>query len=123
MRSLKPLFGLIGSFVPVVYCGYLVFYFIDVSGSIENTKTNGLAPTVLGLAIVGLLFCIPLVLKLFWLFTALRGRRSDGPDEDGGFDADAAIARYKAQASTPAAPSSVPPARSGPSKSFGRKVR
>ena len=104
-RALQPwksVFGVFGAVVPVVYCGGLICYFLDTSGSMENAKTVGLGPTLLGLAIVGLLFCIPLLLKLSWLFVQTRPPRAGGPpnnDGDGGFDADAVVARYLARGS------------------------
>lgn len=126
MVGLKPLFGLIRSIFPVLYFGGLLTYFFDVAGSVEQAKAMGLWPTLVGLAVVGLLFCIPLFFKLALLFVALatsRGHRNPPEhDDDGpGFDADAAIARYKAQQSAEAAPSR--PASTGGRPTFGRKTR
>jgi len=132
MRNLKSAFGLAGAIVPVIYCGGLLYYFFGVGGSIEGVETIGLGPTIIGLGAVGLLFCIPVILKLMRIFGGPPG--SGGPpgrddrDEDG-FDADAAIARYMAQRSAEAAPpvptarpvhkSGAPAARPG----FGRRGR
>src|SRR5262249_20153027 len=119
MRNLKSMFGVIGAIVPVAYCGALLYYFFDISGSsFEGAKTIGLGPTLLGLGAVGLLFCIPLVLKLLRLFAGPRSPGSGGrggfggpaEDDENGFDADAAIARYMAQRSAEAA-SSAPAVR------------
>ena len=60
MQSLKSVFGVIGALFPVVYCAGLFYYFFGVAGSVEEAKEIGLAPTLLGLGAVGLLFCIPL---------------------------------------------------------------
>ena len=128
---MKPVIGMIRTLFPVVYFGGLFFYFLDVAdGSLEQAQEMGLGPYLLGLAIVGLLFSIPLIIKLVWLLVIMfGGRRShgsgtDSPNGDGGFDADAVIARYKAQQSV-GATSAKPPARSAPGKpsSFGRKTR
>jgi hypothetical protein len=115
-----------------MYCGGLAYYFLDISGSAEEAATIGLGPTVLGLGAVGLLFCIPLIVKIMRIFPGPRSPRSgpDAPvgDDDSGAEADAAIARYKARQS--AQPSSnapiVSPARAGgkPARQtgFGRRI-
>lgn len=131
MQSLRPVFGLIRTVVPVVYCGGLLYYFYNQAGSIEQAKQFGLGPTLLGLAVIGGLFCIPLIVKIVLIFIAWRTprRRPDapGPDGAGAFDADAAVARYMARQSADAAPGSrpAPPAhqRTGSASrpSFGRK--
>lgn len=132
MQTLKSAFGVIRAVVPVLYCGGLLYYFLDISGSVEEAMRSGLGPTLLGLGVVGLLFCIPLMLKLVRLFVGLRspesGGRPDVPgDDEGGFDADAAIARYMAQRSTEAGSSSpiVSPAHGGGGQvrrpGFGRR--
>jgi hypothetical protein len=112
--------------MPVLYCGVLLYYFFDISGSLHGAKEIGLSPTLLGLAVVGLLFCIPLVIKIRRIFAPPPSPGS-GPDshaDEGGFDADAAIARYVAQRSAAGSPA-APPARKsgGPGRraSFGRK--
>jgi hypothetical protein len=129
MRVLK----LILAFLPVVYCGWLFFYFLDQGG--DSPVADGLGPTVIGLAVVGLLFCIPLVFKLIRLVVTPRGPKSDAnrpetpaPHEESSFDADAALARYLArkQAGTqePSSFASLSPQHdSTPSRpSFGRKI-
>ena len=132
----------IGALVPVVYCGALVWYFFGVGGSVEGVETIGLGPTILGLAIVGLLFCIPLIIKLFRALSTPRAPGSDGrngptpptrkPHHDDGddkFDAVAAIARYmarqSAEATAVAAPAPSPIEGAAPSSGpiFGRKAR
>lgn len=138
MQRLKSIFGVIGALVGVLYCGGLIYYyyFLDISGSVQEAKEIGLGPTLLGLGIVGLLLCIPLVWKIVRLFAAPRSPGSGGrsgpdalpPGGDDAFDADAAIARYLARRSAEAAVGS-PTARpthevGGPAKrpSFGRRT-
>lgn len=127
MRPLKPIFGLIGSVVPIIYCGYLLYYFLDQAGSLEEAKAVGLGPTLLGLAVVGVFFFVVFAIKLVLIFLALRSRRPGGPDaptDDDGFDADAVVARYMARRSADDSPKSptTPPARPAKSSSFGRRV-
>jgi hypothetical protein len=132
MEAFRSAFGMIRLFMPVVYCGGLLVYFLWVSGgSLDVANIIGLGPTLLGLGVVGLVFCIPLGLRLFQLF----GRRPPGgPDgsDDEGFDPDAAIARYMASqrsAERPAPPPSYSaprpaPKGSGPARptGFGRRT-
>ena len=95
----------------------------------ENANAIGLGPTVLGLGIVGFLFCIPLIIKIMRVLPGRRPPRPGDEPDDEGFDPDAAIARYKAQQSAetiparPAAPSA--PKNGGPAKpsGFGRRSR
>jgi hypothetical protein len=110
----KSWFGLVGAVLPVAYCGGLLYYFLDFSGSVGQAKAIGLGPTLLGLGIVGLLLCIPLLIRIVRLVA-----RSPGRDDDtNGFDADAVIARYKAnQAAAP----ERPVARERPAPGFGRR--
>jgi hypothetical protein len=134
LQAFKSALGLTKALLPVLYCGGLVYYFLDVSGSVENVSAIGLGPTVVGLAAVGLLFCIPLILKIVRILKAPpppgSGRGPEGPadDDENGFDADAAIARYMAQQSAQAAPSTQatrPALKSGgPAQrpGFGRKI-
>jgi hypothetical protein len=130
---MKSIVGVVGAVLAVLYCGRLLFYFYDVSGSIEDAQKVGLGPTMMGLGAIGLLFVIILVVKVARM---IRGPRSPGSgrrgspnaptqDDDGGFDADAAIARYVALRSTDAA-AAVPAASVGSGAanppSFGRRV-
>lgn len=133
MRPLKPIFSLIGTVVPIIYCGYLLHYFLDQAGSLEEAKAIGLGPTLLGLAVVGLFFFIVFAIKLVLIFIALRSRRPggrggpDAPTDGDGFDADAVVARYMARRSAEVPPNTPapPPAHGGSANraSFGRKVR
>ena len=137
MRTLKSGFGVIGALVPILYCGGLLYYFLDLSGSVQEAETDGLGPTLLGLGAVGLLFCVLLIVKIVRIFGGPRSPRSGGRggpdssthDDEGGFDADAVVARYMARRSAEAAPGSpaAPPAHEsgGPARrpGFGRKIR
>ena len=129
---LRSLVGLILSFVPVVYCFGLDYYFIHSSGSLQDVENNGLGPTVYGLGIVGLLFCIPLLVKFILIFIELRKPRLDvggggsSPGGDDGFDADAVVARYVTQAQLQTAsnsPGATPAGGGGSARRFGRKNR
>ncbi|MES2444228.1 MAG: hypothetical protein V4574_15480 [Pseudomonadota bacterium] len=130
MRSVKMIVGVIAAVLPVGYCGYLLFYFLDTGGSVENAVDMGLGPTILGLGGFGLLFCIPLVFKLI---KAMSGPHAPKPgkaaaDEAGpgsGFDADAALARYMARRTPEAAAAAAIAAErevTAPRPTFGRKI-
>ena len=135
METFKTASGLIRALVPVLYFGSLLYYFFDVGGgSIENANAIGLGPTLLGLGIVGLIFCIPLAIRIARILNGPRTPGSESgpgrstPDDDDGFDADAVVARYMAQRPAEAVPSS-PAARpapkgGGPAKpaGFGRRI-
>jgi len=136
MRTLKSVLGVIGALLPIIYCGGLIYYFLDLTGSVREADAIGLGPTLIGLTVVGLLFCIPLIVKVVRIFLAPRspgssggsGRDASTHDGKDGFDPDAAVARYMAQRSAEAAAGSppAPPAHeSGPATrpSFGRKVK
>ena len=136
METFKTAFGLMRLLVPIVYCSGLVFYFLRISGgSVENANMIGLGPTILGLGIVGLLFCIPLAIKIVRILNGPRAPGSGGgprrptPDDDDGFDADAVVARYLAQRPAEAAPGAptprpAPKGGSGPARpsGFGRRI-
>lgn len=106
--QLKSVFGMIGALVPILYCGGFLYYFIDSMGSVEEARTNGLGPTLLGLAVIGLLFFIPLIVKIVRVFSGPRspgtagraGATAPKRDDEGEFDADAVLARYMAKRST-----------------------
>jgi len=129
MRSLKSSFGIAGALLPVVYCAGLIYYFLDFSGSVQEAEAIGSLPTLLGLGVVGLLFSIPLFLKIVRMLTRRPSPGANSEASDGGdrVDADAAIARYKAQraAQTPVTPPPPPkpaPKNPGPKKpAFGRR--
>jgi len=125
VRTDKSVFVVIGTLMPVLYCGILIYYFLDISGSLRGAKSIGLSPTLLGLALVGLLFCIPLVITLVRMFSPPRSPESgtNASNDDSGFDADAAVARYMAQRPAEGRPVSPSYSRGGPVKrsSFGRR--
>lgn len=127
MRSLKSSFGIAGALLPVVYCAGLIYYFLDFSGSVQEAETIGSLPTLLGLGVVGLLFSIPLFLKIVRMLPRPSSPKAntDGSDDGDHVDADAAIARYKAQRSTqtPITPAPKPaPKNPGPKKpTFDRR--
>lgn len=128
MRTLKSIIGLLRAVVPVAYCASLFYYFLGFGGSIDDLKSIGLWPTVVGVGIVGLLFCIPLLLKIVGVIFALRSRGPGGPGGPDGeaFDADAIVARYKARQPSEPAPAMPPPIRRAPADphpSFGRRNR
>jgi len=116
---LKSAARFIASFLPVIYCAYLVRYFINQSGSLQEAENNGLGPTVWGLTIVGGLFCIPIIVKLVLIFIELRRPklRVEPHDDGDGFNADAVVARYLAQRTVEADSSAAATSRPG----FGRK--
>jgi hypothetical protein len=138
MQTVKSVFGVTRALLPVLYCGGLVFYFMRAGGgSFESANMIGLGPTIVGLAAVGFLLCIPLILRVGKLFNgppaAGSGPHPKDDDDDAGFDADAAIARYmaskRAEESVTGPPVSRPAPRpasngGGPARptGFGRRV-
>ena len=127
MRTFKSVFGIIGALIPVLYCVGLLVYFVGVERWTGVPVGNALGPTILGLGVVGLLFSIPLVLRIRKLFVQpaqskveIQRTAQVFADEPSQFDPDAAIARYMAkrgQAEASVSPSDEPP----PRPSFGRK--
>lgn len=131
MRSLKSVFGIIGTLFGIVYCGGLLYYFLDLSGSAPEAKVNGLGATMLGLAIIGGLFVFALFVKLALMIVRPNSSWSDerggpaAPGGKGGFDSEAAFDRYMAQRPADAAPAATaqsPHEGGGPGRTgFGRK--
>lgn len=80
VRAARSIGGVIGALVPILYCAGLAYYFFDLSGSVKQVQTDGLGPTVMGLGTVGLLFCIPLILKVIQLLAGPRTPGGPGPD-------------------------------------------
>lgn len=133
MRTTKSIFGLVAAAIPVLYCGGFLLYFAGVGNSFGGLLDGALGPTMVGLGAVGLLFLIPLVLRIRRLAggTGAPGAggvgRPDKAPQDGpsDFDPDAAIARYLAQRPTggrdPASP--APDGAGGPVRQagFGRR--
>lgn len=132
MRTVRNIFGLVGAAIPVVYCGGLLIYFANVQGFTGMPVGDALNPTMLGLGVVGLLFLVPLVLKILRLVREAGAPPSGGTgradvlpqNEQSAFDPDAAIARYLANrpvdghGAPPPLGLARPPAKLG---AFGRK--
>jgi hypothetical protein len=104
MGSMKSAGALIAALVPIAYCGAMLFYFFNVGGgSVQGVAAIGLGPTVLGIGALGLLFMVPLIIKLIRLTTVppASGPKprlaAHTPVEEEAFDADAALARYLAR--------------------------
>ncbi len=118
-------FKLILSLLPLVYIGGLLFYFTSQNGWRDGPIAGGLGPTVLGLGALGLLFCIPLVVRLLKLAITPRGptpgKGTDLPEEPA-FDADAALARYLARKAAGLGSAEIPNAEDTPRPVFGRKI-
>ena len=126
-------FKLILSLLPLVYIGGLLFYFTSFGGWSDGVLATGLGPTVLGLAAIGLLLCIPLIFRLLKLAITPRGPSgSKGGDleeeAESSFEADAALARYLARKAAAGEPmpdpshASVPHGDGQPRPVFGRKI-
>lgn len=136
MQPIKSVFGLIMAAIPVVYCLGFLLYFNSVRTSFGGLLDGALGPTMVGLGVIGLLFLIPLVLRIRKLVappaapkSGSAPRAEEAPrEEHSDFDPDAAIARYLARQSSgaggpgsPAFPhSGGSPAR--PAAGFGRRV-
>ncbi|MEO5492952.1 MAG: hypothetical protein ABIR08_02875 [Sphingomonas sp.] len=135
MGSMKGAGALIAALVPIAYCGAMIYYFAGVGGSVQGVAAIGLGPTVLGLGAIGLLFCVPLLLRILKLVgtpppkPGAQPRLAVNVPEEEAFDADAALARYLArkaeageESQTVAAgePISVP--STGVRPTFGRKI-
>ncbi|WP_213980567.1 hypothetical protein [Sphingomonas sp. dw_22] len=132
MRSLKLGFGIIGALLPILYCGGLFFYFLNVGGSVQGAVSTGLGPTLLGLGAIGVFFVLPMALKILRAVSGTGTPRPVSPDQppalpagESAFDADAALARYMArkaaEGNAPAAP--FPPRGEATARPvFGRKT-
>ena len=98
--SLGRVLSVIGGLIPLIYIGWLLRHFIGVGGgTAEGVAFIGLGPTVIGLSIIGLLFAMPLVIKLLRATTGVSrvpgaSFTDDEATETAGFDADAAFANY-----------------------------
>ena len=103
-NSLGKIFAVAAGLLPLLYIGWMLRHFIGVGGgSMEGIVGIGLAPTVIGLSIVGILFALPLIIKLLRAATGVSrvpGKSFDAqlkPGEVGdepSFDADAVFASY-----------------------------
>ncbi|MBN8843417.1 MAG: hypothetical protein J0H88_09230 [Sphingomonadales bacterium] len=100
--SIGGLLGIIGGVAPLVYIAWMLRHFIGVGGdSAEGVAMISLGPTVMGLSIIGLLFALPLIIKLLRAVSGTNrvpGARAEAAGElsaeTQGFDADAAFANY-----------------------------
>ena len=137
--SLGKVLGVMVGLIPILYIGWLLYYFVGVGGGTAEGVTGiGLGPTVIGLSIVGLLFALPLIIKLLRATTGVNrvpGASFDAKLKPGEvvvepeFDADAAFASYmrKREAGV-VGDVSVDPAGDAPAPfsprptSFGRKA-
>ena len=64
MRTAQSWFGLIGALLPVLFCGGLLLYFENVRSAFGGLVDSGIGPTMIGLAVFGLLFLILFLRKL-----------------------------------------------------------
>lgn len=102
--SLGKVLGIMVGLIPIVYIGWLLYYFVGVGGgTAEGVAGIGLGPTVIGLSIVGLLFALPLIIKLLRATTGVNrvpGASFEAKLKPGEvvvepeFDPDAAFANY-----------------------------
>lgn len=101
MRFIGGAFSWAFALIPTAYIGWMLWYFMGVGGnSAEGIVGIGLGPTVLGLAFVGLILTLPVLIKLMRVISGTNrvpGSRAAAGDvavETQGFDADAAFANY-----------------------------
>ena len=124
--SIGGVLGIIGGLIPLAYIGWLLWYFMGVGGnSAEGIAMIGLGPTVMGLTVVGLLFALPLIIKLLRVVSGtnrIPGSRSDEAgelsSETQGFDADAAFANSMRGRDTAPPPPIAPDAVEGDLRPF-----
>lgn len=122
-----------GGLIPIAYCGGLVWYFTDMGGLSDPLLSKELTPTILGLALVELLFVFGFGYRFrrFFKRPPSPGGEDghppampyDGGEQDADAATDAMIARYLAQRETtaPVAPAaSAAPA--SPAATFGRRA-
>lgn len=118
--SVGGVIGIVVGLIPLVYIGWLLRHFMSVGGgTAEGIVGIGLGPTVLGLSIVGLLFALPLIIKLIRSasgvnrvpgagFTAAPKPGEVSASETVNFDADAAFANYMRNRDVSAVPVEAP---------------
>lgn len=103
---MRAFIGWLLALIPVAYIGFLLWHFAGVGGgSMEGIAGIGLGPTVLGLAVIGLLLLIGPLVKM--IRVASGSNRVPGANLDigddmptEGFDADAAFASYMSRRET-----------------------
>ena len=127
---MRAFIGWLVALVPVFYIGWLLSHFAGVGGeTMEGIVGIGLGPTVLGLAIVGLLFLIGPLVKMIRVASGTGKvpgaglKLGDDLPETEGFDADAALAHYMSKRGQQ---ETAPPAEAQPFAprpgGFGRKT-
>ena len=133
MRTTKSTFGLIFAALPVLYCGGLLLYLNNVRGAFGGLLDGAMAPTMLGLGAIGLIFLVLFLWKVRRMAAPpapprTGGGPTNGPEEEkSDFDPDAAIARYLARRESGADGSAPPSASPGGGRpvrqaAFGRKT-
>jgi len=134
MRAARSWFGVVGSLIPVLFCGGLFLYLSNVNDSFGGLLDHAIWPTRMGLGALTILFALLFLWKLKTASTPPAPKAAlsaaDGVIEEGksDFDADAAMARYLARrgSSPDNAPAAPAPSFGGdaprpPAGSFGRK--
>lgn len=111
--------------VPVFWFGGLAIYLYRVNTAMGGVASQQLMPMILALGALGVLFSLPILFRLLGLAngskTKAKKASGGGDAARGGFDADAAIARYLEKKAAGEADFAVPDAAS-PRRAFGRKV-
>lgn len=103
---MRAFIGWLLALIPVAYIGFLLWHFAGVGGgSMEGIAGIGLGPTVLGLAVIGLLLLIGPLVKMIRVASGsdrVPGANLDIGDDmpTEGFDADAAFASYMSRRET-----------------------
>ena len=139
MDSARKWISLLAGLLPIAYCGGLVWYFTDMGGLDNPIISQELKPTIIGLALVGLVF---IAMFAFRIWRANSGPGTDtgtgapGAPKPRGFvsaldqdddvdhtDTDAMIARYLAQRATPTGTHESPIEAAPRPGTFGRRVR
>lgn len=84
--------------VPVFWFGGLAIYLYRVNQSLGDAAQQQLMPTIIGLGAISLALGVPILFKLMRLASGStakpKGRKTPDVSARGGFDPDAAIARY-----------------------------
>ncbi|MFT3809865.1 MAG: hypothetical protein QM698_08090 [Micropepsaceae bacterium] len=138
MQSARNAISLIAGLLPIAYCGGLIWYFTDKGGLSDPLLSKELQPTIVGLAFAGFVFIA------FFAWRIWRGRSGGGSDDGAGSSpqkgrgfvsaleqgddadhssADAMIARYLAQRSTPQGAHESPVEAPPRGATFGRRIR
>lgn len=99
MNSVGGIVKWVVGLLPIAYVAWVLRHFADVGGGdAQGIADIGLGPTVIGLSVVGLLFALPLAIKLIRALSGTNkvpgAKMADPSVETQGFDADAAFANY-----------------------------